>query len=308
MNLNKLKNKKYLVLLSDTDKDIKDSVYSTFENVIYFEVNKTTKEEAIEIANFINENNCDLILFDDHFLFRKIVVSLKKSINVYWATKHDISSLTAKDVIESFSCIQEYYDRRLVDKILFLDEDAYEVYKNAGYNCEHIYLDVKTKKDSNEKNDSIGIISDDWNPNHNVYNQLSAITMVDYSYVKLNMFMEATRHFVNFFNVRHRDVKDIEEIISNNKINLYINFTSTRMEYVLKSLDKGIPILLGNTNIFDKYKTLKKYLVLKQDDDIGEIAKKIDLAIEHKKEILEEYKEFRKEYTKRVELSLKNII
>ena len=46
----------------------------------------------------------------------------------------------------------------------------------------------------------------------------------------------------------------VEEIFDlSNEINLYCNFTFNNMELILKSLDLGIPCLLGNTDIFDDW-------------------------------------------------------
>ena len=84
-----------------------------------------------------------------------------------------------------------------------------------------------------------------------------------------------------------------------NEINLYCNFTFNNMELILKSLDLGIPCLLGNTDIFDDYPNLKKYLLLDSDDDIGEIANKINCIRENRDTILTEYDKYRKEYTKK---------
>ena len=67
----------------------------------------------------------------------------------------------------------------------------------------------------------------------------------------------------------------------------------------------GIPCVLGNTDIFDKYPKLKKFLVLKSDDDISEIANKIDSVKENREIIIKEYEKFRKKYS---EESKKNII
>ena len=62
-------------------------------------------------------------------------------------------------------------------------------------------------------------------------------------------------------------------------------------------MDKGIPCVLGNTDIFDKYSKLKKFLVLESDDDINEIASKINLVKENRELIINEYDKFRKDYS-----------
>ena len=72
-------------------------------------------------------------------------------------------------------------------------------------------------------------------------------------------------------------------------------------------MDRGIPCIVGNTDFFDKNEILKKYLVVKSDDDINEIKEKILLVKKNKSIIMKEYKEFRKKYKKEASLNLKTI-
>ena len=65
------------------------------------------------------------------------------------------------------------------------------------------------------------------------------------------------------------------------------------------------PLPIINTDLFDKYPKLKKHLVLTSDDDISEIANKIDSVKENREIIIKEYEKFRKKYS---EESKKNII
>ena len=58
---------------------------------------------------------------------------------------------------------------------------------------------------------------------------------------------------------------------------------------IKKSFDLGIPCIVGNTNYFDNNKYLKDNLVVKSDDDIREISKKIDFVRENREQIIEEY-------------------
>ena len=110
--------------------------------------------------------------------------------------------------------------------------------------------------------------------------------------------MPATKHFIDFFEIKAKEVSNTEEALIDNEINLYCNFTFNNMELILKSLDLGIPCLLGNIDIFDDYPNLKKYLVLDSDDDIGEISNKINCIRENRDAILKEYDKYRKEYIK----------
>ena len=98
--------------------------------------------------------------------------------------------------------------------------------------------------------------------------------------------------------------KDLTSTLSDNDINLYVNFCDTNYALILESMDKGIPCILGNTDFFDNNKLLKDSLVLKSDDNINEIKEKINEVKKNKSKILKEYNIFRKKYSKKAKESL----
>lgn len=296
LDINKVKNKDYVVLLPSCDYDIKDSVEYSFENVFYLDY-ELTKEHADILVDFINNKAKSLILFDYDDFYRKVLPFIRKGKKVKWIYKNNVAEMTSGPVRATLTNLMEFYDRKIVDEIGCLDESTYEVLKNAGYNTKHILLDINPKAKKIKASNSIGLIGNDYNPNHNTYNQLSALKLVDYRYVKIIKNMPATEHFIDFFNIKEKKVDSLDEVINDNFVNLYCNFTANDFELILKSMDKGIPCVLGNTDIFDKYPKLKKYLVLESDDDINEIASKINGAKEKKEDILKEYDKFRKKYS-----------
>ena len=295
-DLNKLVEGSYIVLLPDADYDIKDSVEYTFNNVIYldFELNE---DDANKIVDFVNNKGSKLIIFVFRSGYRLILPYISKKREVKWVYKNNLAGLTTGGVRATYTRIMEFYDRNIVKEIACLDKATSEVLKKAGYRASHLLLDVKTKSRKNTLEKSIGLIGDDYNPNHNTYNQLSALKLIDYDYCKIVPNMPATKHFIDFFEIKAKEVNSTFDTLVDNDINLYCNFTFNNMELILKSLDLGIPCLLGNTDIFDDYPKLKQYLVLESDDDIGEIANKIKIIRKNKNTILKEYEKYRKEYT-----------
>lgn len=295
--LNKLKKGSYLVLLPDADYDIKGSVEYTFDNIIYldFELNE---EDANKIIDYVNNKGSKLIIFDWCELYRLILPYISKKREIKWVYKNTLAQLTNGGVRATYTRIMEFYDRNIVKEIACLDKATYEVLKKAGYRASHLLLDVNIKSRKNTLEKSIGLIGDDYNPSHNTYNELSALKLIDYDYCKIVPNMPATKHFIDFFEIKAKEVNSTEEVLVDNEVNLYCNFTFNNMELILKSLDLGIPCLLGNTDIFDNYPKLKKYLVLDSDDDIGEIAHKINCIRENRDTILKEYDKYRKEYIK----------
>ena len=290
--------KEYVVLLPKCDYDIRESVEYSFKNVFYLDY-ETTKDDAQMLIDFINNEANQLILFDYDDFYRLILPYIRKNKKVKWIYKNNCASLTDGCVRTTFSSIMEFYDRNIVDEIGCLDYGTYKVLQNAEYNVRHIRLDIDRRYSVKKMaSNSIGLIGNDYNPNHNIYNQLSALKLVDYDCLKMIRCMPATEHFINFFDIKEEFVNTLDEAMSNNCVNLYCNFTFTNNELVLKSLDKAVPCILGNTDIFDDYENLKKYLVLNSDDDIGEIADKINLVRDKREEILLEYEKFRDDYKK----------
>lgn len=302
-NIDKIKNKDYVVLLPKDDYDIKTSVEYSFENVFYLDY-ELTKEDAKILINFVNNNSTQLIIFDYSEFYRLILPYIRKNKKIKWIYKNNLAGITNGPVRATFTNLMEFCDRNIVDTIGCLDESTYEVLKNSGYNAKYLLLDVDSKSKKSKKSNSIGIIGNDYNPNHNTYNQLSALKMVDYSYVKIIKNMPATKHFIEFFKIKEKEVNNIDEVMSDNYVNLYCNFTFTNYELVLKSMDMQIPCLLGNTTIFDKYLVLKSYLVLESDDDINEMSLKIKNIKENKDKILVEYNKFREKYKKESKISI----
>ena len=307
-DLNKIKNKEYIVLLPNCDYDILEGVEYTFENVFFLNY-EPTKNEIENLINYVNENIKQLLLFDYDESYRAILPYIKKNKKVKWIFKHSLSEMTDPNVRATFLGITEFYDRNIVDLIGCLNYDTYKVLKNSGYNVKHITIDVKRIKNKNSLNSkSVGIIGNDYNPNHNFYNELSALKMVDYSEVKLISHMPATLHFIEFFNIRASLKDKLDDVIKNNAVNLYCNFSCNNIEVILKSMDYGVPCLLGNNDIFDNYKILKEYLVLKSDDDINEISNKIKKIKENYKIIMNEYDKFRNNYTNNSKKQIKDFL
>ena len=306
-DINNLKNKEYIVLLPKIDYDIKESVEYSFQNVFYIDY-EPTEEEANILIEFINKEKSQLILFDYAEFYRLVLPYIKKQNKIKWIIKNGFASLTNGRVRATFTNLMEFCDRDIISRIGCLDYAASKVLENSGYDSKHVILDIEEKSSNVKNSNSIGLIGDDYNPNHNIYNELTAVTMVQYDYIKVLQQMDATKHFINFFDLKEKHVETLDEIMRDNFVNLYCNFTLTNIQYVLKSMDLGVPCLLGNTSLFDDYKTLKKYLVLTSDDDVNEIATKINDIKKNKDKILDEYKKFRKDYKNKSKKSIEEFL
>ena len=280
------KNESSIVLVPKQDMKYYDSLNYTLKNAIIVD---NVKEDT-RIIDIINNSNIKKIyLVGNHDLFRFILPRIKKDINVCWIFNDAFSSLSNAGVRYNLNTIFEYYDRTLVDIIGCFNKDNVLVFENAGYKCEYIDLKLEQKDIKLIESNSIGIISDDFDPNNNFYNQLAALTFVDYDVCKFMSVMKATNHFYKYFNIKSKVLKNIDDVMKDNFVNLYINFTNTNKELILKSYNYGVPVIVGNTDFYDNNKYLKEYLVVKSDDDVNEIAEKINFVKNNYKKIMEEY-------------------
>lgn len=283
----KLKNKETIVILPKYDLDIKDSLQNLFNNVIEID-NVLEDKKIIEIIN--NSKIKKIYLVGNNDIYRFILPRLKKQIEVCWIFKDSFSNLSNGGVRYTLHCIFEYMDRSLIKSIGCLSKDNYEVLTNAGYNCELINLKIQKVNCKCRESRTIGILSNDYDPNNNFYNELAALKFVDYDYCKFKRVMGATYHFCNYFEIKNKPCDNIDDIISNNFVNLYVNFTNTNVELIQKSFNLGIPCIVGNTDFFQKNDYLQKHLVVKSDDDINEIVEKIKFVQDNRKKIIEEYR------------------
>lgn len=277
---------KCISLVPPYDLKYYESIDYTIGNVIkidYVEANE-------KIIKYINESKIEKIyLFGNHDIYRYILPRLKKKIEVCWVFNDSFSNLSNGGVRYYLNTIFEYYDRDLINIIGCLSNDSKKVFENAGYNCEYIDLKIKKVTNKNNKSKSIGILSDDFDPNNNFYNQLASLTFIDYDICKYKSVMPATKHFSKYFDIKSKVLSNIDDVIKDNFVNLYINFTNTNKELIMRSFNYGVPVIVGNTDFYDNNKYLKENLVVKSDDDINEIVEKINFVKKNYKKIMEEY-------------------
>ena len=280
------KNESSIVLVPKQDIKYYDSLNYTLGNAIIVD---NVKEDT-RIIDIINNSKIKKIyLVGNDNIYGFLLPELKNEISICWIFITQFSALSNVGTRSSLNMIFEYYDRELIDLIGCISKDNQKVFENAGYKCEYIDLKLDKNEIKSVNSNSIGIISDDFDPNNNFYNQLAALTFVDYDVCKFMSVMKATNHFYKYFNIKSKVLKNIDEVMKDNFVNLYINFTNTNKELILKSYNYGVPVIVGNCDFYDSNKYLKEHLVVKSDDDVNEIAEKIDFVRNNYKKIIEEY-------------------
>lgn len=291
-------NKKYLVIVPKMSEELLNHFEYTYGNALLM---KNDLDELDFFIKFINQNNFKQLIFVDFQLeYLELFDKLEEQHDIKFIFTKSLASLSDTFFYDVFKNIMKLYKKNQISSIGFLDRSLYNTLKNKYKNMHYILLDKEKKElKNNDKNyKTIGILNCQEDPKHSYYNELSAIKLLDDYMAKISNPSRICREFLKTFKIKHEVRKDV---INNNEVNLYINFTNNNNLIFLESMDNGIPCILGNTSLLDNDKKLKAYLVMKSDDDVNEIAEKIQIAIKNKNEILKLYSTFRKKYEKEVQ-------
>lgn len=283
-------NKDYLVILPIELIDLKEEFEYSFENVFIF----NNREKITEQFNVIKQSNFKQIIFVNYLIeYNELVKELKNSCKIKFIFTLSLGFFSDEGIYLRFNSVISLYKEKLIDEIAFCDINLYNTFKDK-IKCSHISLNIEKKKRNNSYNaKEIGIINNQDNPVHSFYNELSALKFNDYVAV-FDKISERTKDFINIFKINYKIANPQENSI----VNLYINFTSNNNTKFIRSMDLGIPCIIGNNELLKDSK-LGEYLMVKSDDSIDEINEKIEYVIKNREEILKEYEIFRKEYDKK---------
>lgn len=279
-----------IVLLPMYNKNILKILNKLYKNSVI-----VIDEKVDEISSYIeviSNSNVKKVVFVNFITsFSKMYENIRGKV-IESIFTYDLASLTDEYLNIIFNNIIDYYNRGIIKKIYCSNNDSFEVLKKSKYNVDTINLvDKKVPTLSNKNKNSIGILCTDYDPKHNFYNALTSIRLVDdYDKVKMISHMNATVEFFNYFDIKHEFCDNIDEVMKDNYVNIYCCFTNYDVSLIIKSMNMGIPCIVGNCDIFDNNKVLKELLVLKSDDDVNEIADKINKIKINYDKIFEEYK------------------
>lgn len=290
-------NKPYLVIVPTASQDFLDGFVYTFGNTILM---GNTVKEYEETLTFISNNNFKkIILVDYKSEYESIISKFKDECEFDFIYTGSLGNLSIEFQYNCLKSILKQHGKLPNSKLGLLDEGMYKALNKKYKKIFLLALDIENISAQLQYNDNqIGIINEDENPRHSYYNELSALTFFSKMTAKLLRVDKQTKQFLKVFKIKSKIVKTEDKLLSFNLANLYINFTGNNNLLILKSMDRGVPCIVGNTTIFDANAILKENLVVSSDDDVNEIAEKINLVKKNRTKILKEYKKFRKEYTK----------
>ena len=309
--IKKYNSKEYIVFYNPECIGIMNATKEILDNTIPL-AEIFNKKEIEDIAQEISKSNIKQIIFATQAHgYKALAEELKEKnskiiIKFMWHGSHSL--FVNRDEEYFLESILDLEKRGIVTSIGFLKESMAKYYSLKGYNSYFVMNTVNTIKEakSDIKRDEIkvGIYSSGDRWEKNTYNQLSACSLVDKNIIVDSIpATELFKSYCKLMNIKY--VEDLKTSVSRdelvdrmgkNTINLYVTFTECAPMIPLESMQVGVPCIVGDNNHYFTNTNLEKYLVVKAEDSIDEIAEKMKLCIENRDEIMRLYKEWKKEY------------
>lgn len=313
--IKKYQGKDYIVFYNPTWLGVANSTKGLFQNIVPLE--HVYKEKDIKnIVEAIQQNNIKSVIFSQicdgwTSLIKKIKeIDSKIIIKVIWHGNcyeffSDFTWNLNKEVME-------LYKKNKIDCFAFVRTTMYEFYKKMGFKSfylqNNVHLD-KIEKIQKEKNlkIKIGIYNADSRELKNIYTALSSMKLVPNAVADVVPINDGAKKFTEILGLETTSVEDYiptEELLKRiqlNDINVYPTFTENAPMFPLESFEMGVPCLLGNNNDYFVGTKLGKYVILEKEDDAEYIKNRILNALSHRDEIINLYKEWKKEFDTKCE-------
>lgn len=309
--IKKYNSKEYIVFYNPECVGIMNATKEIFENAIsLYEI--FNRKEIEDIAEEVEKSNIKQVIFATQAHgYKALAEKIKEKnskiiIKFMWHGSHSL--FVNRDEEYFLESILDLEKRGIVTSIGFLKESMAKYYSMKGYNSCFVMNTVNSirpRKSIVEKDEiKVGIYSSGDRWEKNTYNQLSACSLVDKNIVVDSI--PATDLFKSYCKLMNiKCVEDLKTSVSRdelvnrmnkNTVNLYVTFTECAPMIPLESMQVGVPCIVGDNNHYFTNTKLEKYLVVKAEDSIDEIAEKMKLCIENRDEIIKLYREWKKDY------------
>lgn len=246
----------------------------------------------------IRTNNFKKLIFINYFCEYNEIIRNHCDIPSYFIFTKSLASLTNYYFRQMLFSILELKGYKNIKKIGVTDEGLYHVLSKTNKDVSFLRLIPSANRSeiTVDTSNTIGLLNNDYDHMASFFNELSALTFFKDKQVKVLNPSKITKRFVKLFDIPLISCKTKEQVLTKNQVNLYINFTNSNLWLFFTSMDNQIPCILGNTNLFDEDLFLKEHLVMKSDDNIDEIEKRIKKVLRNKDEIFIQYQKFRNKY------------
>ena len=315
-------NSSYIVFYNPTWLGVAASTKGLFKNYVGLE-HIYNKNDIRNIAETIVENNIKTVIFsqvcDGWIELIEVIKELKNDILVKVIWHGNCYEFFSDFTWGLNKRVMELYHQGKIDSFGFVRSIMYEFYSKVGFKSFYLQNNVSfdnNGKISKVKNDKvkIGIYNADSRELKNIYTALSAIKMVPNGMADVVPINKGAIKFANVIGLSFSSVNEYipnEELmkrIQGNDINIYPTFTENAPMFPLESFEMGVPCLLGNNNDYFVGTKLGEYVILEREDDSLYIKNRIMNALDNRDEIMNLYREWKKDFNKKCDELVKNFI
>lgn len=321
--LNQLKGD-YIVITHPNWLGVGNVAKDNFDNILKLEEIED-EEETKRIAEIINACNYKTLVFNGLAIgWPDIARNVKRlnndiKVKIIWHGSHALLSEWYDWAM--FKEMHSLYKDETICEIGFVKKSMYDFYKEKGYNVSFLMnsIEIENKdkylKSNNNLNiTKIGLYASGGRWVKNFYNQVSAISLVKNAVLDCIPLNEEVSFFADTFNLNVQGKKSSiprDELLTrmaSNDLNVYVTFTECAPLLPLESLELGVPCITGNNHHYFKGSELEQYLIVDEIDNIMEIHKKIQYALENRNEIIRLYDEWKQQYNVIAKQSMKDFI
>lgn len=311
--ISEYKGEDYIVFYNPTWLGVANSTKGLFSNIVPLEQvfgNKNIRRISEAVVN----NNIKCVIFsqivDGWVDVLKYIKKLNKKITIKVIWHGNCYEFFSDYTWNLNKDVMNLYNEGQIDSFAFVRSTMYEFYKKVGFKSFYLQNNVhlenipKIKKKKNE-NVKIGIYNADSRELKNIYTALSAMKLVPNAVADVVPINAGAKKFTEILKLKTTSVDNYiptEELlkrIQQNDINIYPTFTENAPMFPLESFEMGVPCLLGNNNDYFCGTKLGDYVILTKEDDPLYIKEKIIECIDNKDEIMDLYKQWKKEFNKK---------
>ena len=253
----------------------------------------------------MKKNVIGQLIFVDYFAeYEEVINTLVEEHDIKFVFTGCLGALSDMMLYYEFEQICKKYDSGAISEIGFLDYGLYKTVHKKRRNTKYVLFDLNNKcsvdNEAESNNKTIGILNSDDSNYDSYFNELCSFAFLPEYNAKIMNPTNITASFLKEYKINSTVVNSWDALIHKNSCNLYINFSGTVVTTFIASMDIGVPCIIGNGSFLDDFPVLKKFLVMKSDDDINEIAERVRSVIDNRKTIMDEYKSFRTKYASEV--------
>jgi hypothetical protein len=309
--INKNKNKSYIVLHNSNWLGVTSATKELFENTIDCgELLQTC--DINKIGNTILDSKIKQVIFSSFCVGDyKLVKYLKNKnpniiIKSYW---HGNNS----QVIDSYGWnrnieIIKLHEKKDIDVMGTCKKSLINFYKKENFKYQFISNKVTTDikpLSVDSKKIVIGIYAancEDWRKN--MYSQIAAVSLIENAVIDMVPLNKPAKKIAEILGVKIEGLENSisrDELIkrmSKNTVNLYVTFSECSPMLPLESLEMNVPCITGNNHHYFQNNELKNYLIVYDEENPEEIKKSILKCIKNKNKIIKLYSIFKTENVK----------